>query len=196
MKIGLRLLPVFLVVGFATNAFGQATIVGTAHDFTSEPWNAEGELCRPCHLPHSGDEAASSGLLWNHEAPVDSGWTLYTTLTGKTSDWTAQSKLCLSCHDGVVALDSYGGAAGSTLISGAANLTRDLSDDHPIGIDYDEGLAGLNAIADIDPLKLYGATNTVECGSCHDPHGAGATLTKFLRMDNAGSLLCTECHNK
>jgi len=43
----------------------------------------------------------------------------------------------------------------------------------------------------------------VECGSCHDPHnsstfnGTGTDLSvAFLRISNAGSAVCTTCHNK
>ena len=55
------------------------------------------------------------------------------------------SKLCLSCHDGVTALDSFAGATGTTLIgtigTGAGDLTTDLSSSHPISFTYDDALA-------------------------------------------------------
>jgi len=51
------------------------------------------------------------------------------------------SKLCLSCHDGTVALDSYGGVNGSTIITGSALLGTDLSTSHPISMKYDAALA-------------------------------------------------------
>ena len=35
----------------------------------------------------------------------------------------------------------------------------------------------------------------VECASCHDPHDQVVDGTgKFLRLDNAGSALCLDCH--
>lgn len=37
---------------------------------------------------------------------------------------------------------------------------------------------------------------SVECASCHNPHGSGAGLATFLRISNAASALCTTCHNK
>jgi len=41
---------------------------------------------------------------------------------------------------------------------------------------------------------LTGAQAFVECASCHDPHTS--TQATFLRMSNAGSLLCLACHTK
>lgn len=35
---------------------------------------------------------------------------------------------------------------------------------------------------------------SVECASCHEPHGMGNTM--FLRMANTSSNLCTSCHSK
>lgn len=50
-------------------------------------------------------------------------------------------------------------------------------------------------------IQLYnrsgGAVFYVECGSCHDPHNAGAgTPGTFLRISNAASAVCLTCHNK
>jgi predicted CXXCH cytochrome family protein len=119
------------------------------------------------------------------------------------------STLCLSCHDGTVALDSFGGAAGGTNITGAALVTRDLTDDHPIAINYEDavqtdmqppsstssGIAGGTNIA-ADMLFGGGATNTLlECASCHDVHN-GTGLSKLLIKSNAGSDLCQTCHLK
>ena len=37
---------------------------------------------------------------------------------------------------------------------------------------------------------------SVECASCHDPHNADSTPVSFLRMNNAGSHICSSCHAK
>lgn len=37
---------------------------------------------------------------------------------------------------------------------------------------------------------------TVQCASCHEPHGAGAGIATFLRISNASSALCLTCHRK
>jgi predicted CXXCH cytochrome family protein len=119
------------------------------------------------------------------------------------------SKLCLSCHDGTVSLDSFGTATGGiNFITGTALFGTDLSNDHPISFTYDAALAladlGLNdpttapsgIVAEIDDDMLFGVLNDqLECASCHDPHN-GAGVAPMLLKDNAASALCTTCHNK
>jgi predicted CXXCH cytochrome family protein len=126
---------------------------------------------------------------------------------------------CLTCHDGVSDVgatfssgDAYtttgnkipvGGTAaspgsnlgstynGTTWVSPGAT-TADLRDDHPVGIPYNPAL-GFQPVATVNAtLKLYGASNSVECGSCHEPHSQ--TNGKFLRAP--ADTLCAICHIK
>jgi predicted CXXCH cytochrome family protein len=131
------------------------------------------------------------------------------------------SLTCLSCHDGVADIgatfssgDAFSpvtgtkmptaGAAvpgsnvgstynGTTYIAAAAG-TADLRDDHPVGIPYPAaGTANfIDATTVQGTLKLYGATLTVECSSCHEPHNTANG--KFLR--SAADTLCAVCHSK
>ncbi|MEN8251005.1 MAG: cytochrome c3 family protein, partial [Bacteroidota bacterium] len=147
--------------------------------------------------------------LWNHEISVAT-YTPYPsggTMNSSPGAPSAQSILCLSCHDGTVALDSYGGATGSThlTLDSTTYVGTDLRDDHPISITYDAALA----VADgslfnpitinsslggtIDADLLFG--HQVQCASCHDVHGVTGT-TNLLRITNDGSELCLNCHNK
>jgi predicted CXXCH cytochrome family protein len=112
------------------------------------------------------------------------------------------SKLCLSCHDGTVAIDSFGQNAGTHFMTGGDNLGTNLSNDHPISFTYDAALAtadgGLKtpqSASRVDAahkVPLYAAK--MECASCHSVHDD--SNGKFLRMDNAGSVLCLTCHAK
>ena len=132
-----------------------------------------GEICVFCHTPHGADITASAPL-WNR---VISGTTYQTydslgtsTLDGKTAPVGSVSIACLSCHDGTQAMSvvinapgsgnyNVAGAAMSGTWSGAnqtggklqvgviANLTTDLRNDHPIGIQYGGG--GFNATTPI-----------------------------------------------
>ena len=218
-------LIVFLFLS-ATNSYAQ--IQSSAHDF-SQPGHAGwsgGQICQPCHTPHNSNQDPSILIapLWNHNLSTAT-YTLYSSSTMDTT--TVQplgiSKLCLSCHDGTVALDNYGHAGGSGgTINPGADLTTDLSDDHPISIVWTHqtivGPAGPeqctychNNIGE-DPAQFrvpfyeYNGHTTglydayVECSSCHDPHNngdAGAdTQPYLLRMSNTGSALCLQCHNK
>ncbi len=202
MKTGIRLLAMTAVFTFSATTYGQIT--GTDHDLTKNPYNLT-QICLPCHIPHVPDQAAA-GALWNHELSVES-YNHYTLLDGTTpGDATGQSKLCLSCHDGSVAIDSYGGLTGSTSIGSGHDVTQDttvsLTDDHPIGIVYPSGDPGYFTVANsaVNGLPLYAAgaeTDRVECGSCHDPHKVSG-IAKFLRasMTTPASGLCIKCHDK
>ena len=187
----------------ATAALGQG-ITGTAHDFSGRGWNTAGEICVVCHTPHNANTTDS--VLWNHELTAAT-FTMYTAFALDRTDRDAQSpelggpsKLCLSCHDGTIAIDNYGPAGTSTdFITGDKNLTTDLSDDHPIGIKYPDATSGIVGYHDaslITPLKLtnWAGEDRVECSSCHEPHND--SYTNFLRLSNAGSALCLKCHDK
>ena len=65
------------------------------------------------------------------------------------------SLLCLSCHDGTVALDAYGGDPGNAgTIGDQFDLGTDLNNDHPISIVYDSALATLDGGLH-DPKSCY-----------------------------------------
>ena len=190
------------------------TIVGSAHDFSALGWNTSGQICKPCHVPHNA-VVPQIIPLWSHTTTAQSGsYTIYTGPTGTMNAATGQpagvSLACLSCHDGTVNLDAFGGAAG-TVTMGAipANLGTNLSNDHPISFVYNAALAtadgglfnptialsGLGGTIEADLLYGAAGSKTLECASCHDPHN-GAGVAKLLRKSNAGSALCLTCHNK
>jgi len=111
-------------------------------------------------------------------------------------DNTTISHACMSCHDGTVALDSFGGAVGGTTITGGANFGTDLSNDHPVAFTY-----ALSSAADPEILAVIGNPavqlfgGNLECASCHDPHNTPG-ITNMLVMSNAGSAMCLACHDK
>jgi len=109
-------------------------ITGSVHDFSSQGWSG-GEICKVCHTPHNADSTV--GPLWNHELS-SATYTLYSSLTldGDMSPPGRASKLCLSCHDGTVAIDSFNGTTGGSFVSGNALIGTDLSDDHPVGVEW------------------------------------------------------------
>ena len=164
------------------------------------------------------------------------------------------SLACLSCHDGTQAMDAMfnapgsgpGSSEGGVPVTGQSHYTwtndptdtvggrlnapitmlgTDLSNDHPIGMNYCGGAssttcgdpdfktgtdnAGKVNGAKIGVLKLFGASgiamsSTVECATCHDPHlerggtaldGVGSTQL-FLRVSPTASRICLTCHTK
>jgi len=205
MKLFRFLFTLSFATAFATVGFGQ--ILGTAHDFSGDAWNSSGEICIVCHTPHDGDLTVLESPLWNHEI-TSAVFTLYSgsTLDATLAQPSAESQLCLSCHDGTVALDSYGGTTGIIFITGGGLVGTDLSNDHPISFTYDAALvtadgglhdpttalSGMPGGGTISDDLLFGGE--MQCASCHDVHGTG--FTSLLRVDNAGSALCLTCHDK
>jgi predicted CXXCH cytochrome family protein len=197
------LLPLVLVAVLTTAAFGQQDkITNTPHNLNNGSVQLpQGQVCLPCHVPHNAypynyNDPLQKRVLWNH-AETTQQFTMYTTLTGHTGTGPeGPSKMCLSCHDGVTAVDSYGGTTGSTVMQGSKVLGTDLSNDHPIGIEYPANDAGYNPPAGFNGVKLItiNGAQRVECTSCHEPHNNG--LGNFLRRTLDESLICLECHNK
>ncbi len=187
--------PVTLLVA-AASSWAQTGITNTDHDLRNEISGLT-NICLPCHTPHKADITVDSAPLWNHALTTQT-FTMYTTLTGRTGDPDGPSKLCLSCHDGVTALDSYGGQTGSNVMTGDHAVGTDLRDDHPIGLPYPT-TGDYNAATSVTAAGLFlfdvgTEVNRVECGSCHNPHNN--TNGEFLRISNDASALCLTCHQK
>lgn len=204
-----KLIVVLAVVAMAVPAL--AVITGSAHDFSSATWNSGGEKCQPCHTPHNAYQNGTEIVpLWNHYDSTTASFTVYSspynTLDGGALGQPAGvSKACLSCHDGSVALDSFGGTAGSTTITGAALLGADLSNDHPVSFTWpttdDEIKPTTTTVTFADSSTGTIAdmlfSNQMECASCHDVHNTvSESANSLLLIDNAGSALCLTCHDK
>lgn len=179
------------------------------------------EICVFCHTPH--DAIKNDNIpLWNHTLSTTASYGTYVSPTldatdagdigGVTATNAAVSNLCLSCHDGTVAVNSMNNpsnarptttmAGGVTKITGAANLgagSDALKNDHPVNFTYDAALVtadgGLKAPGSLTGVKLF--ANKVQCASCHDPHTSqDPTGQAFLRVSMSGSTLCLSCHSK
>ena len=201
----------------------DAGIRGSKHDFSGSNW-ANGQICLPCHAPHTGSKVANIPL-WNHEISTAT-YTLYSspTLDAVPGQPAGISKLCLSCHDGTVAIDSFGGHKGSQsgshsghktggrigteFITGSKLSGTDLSDDHPISFIYDTALAQADGGLYDPTVQLSGVpgnsgtisqdmlfSGSIECASCHDVHNTN-NQGKLMVKCNQGSRLCLTCHNK
>lgn len=207
----------FLALMFSSVA-NAGSINGTAHDFTAQSWSG-GQICVACHTPHGGNTSISTAPLWNH-AITSATYTVYSntsTLNATVGQPDGVSKLCLSCHDGTVALDSFGGVTGGTLMTGSkavgAVSTGSLANDHPISFTFDDTLATTDGalfppsttnvtIGATGKQKTGTIANTilfagkVQCASCHDVHNTFTDAGKLLRVSMTGSKLCLTCHNK
>lgn len=206
MKLSNLLVGTLALAGLGGVA--QAQITNSAHDFSSYAWSGF-EICKPCHTPHFGNTAA--GRLWNHTLSTAT-YTLFDGSSGTSSDLDRESRLCLSCHDGTVALDSFGGRTGTSFVPGSALIGTDLSNDHPIGKEaiyptttstrFNAQNASHQVVSAWGSLRLKSWTDSsgaeqyvVGCRTCHNVHNAG-NFDHMLNFSNTSSHLCLTCHIK
>lgn len=164
-----------------------------------------GAICIYCHTPH----AANTGLapIWNKGISATVFLMYGTTVAGTqtAAQPFGESLACLSCHDGVSAMNSVINAPGSGASAGyfeykpgeyllnpnlgplvdrmeksatKAVAWDGLANDHPISIEYNVGRAGLRD------------TNTTLVGWI----GAN-TIKDLLRGPNKNTVQCTSCHD-
>ena len=205
---------------FSQGSPGFSKMLNTKHNlgaFGPGPIKAqtENQLCVFCHTPHV-PTGYTADQLWNHQL-TSANYILYssdylTSLSYTTPNQPSpRSKLCLSCHDGTIALGAvYNNGGGPMTIqmqngvttmppNAAGNLGTSLANDHPVGYVYDNSRDPelvsrqwpWRTPVQLDPDL---PTGTVECQTCHDPHDN--TNTMFLRIPNTSAALCTFCHNK
>lgn len=223
MRTQIRTGSVFLILmlvglfgGAATSLAGIST---TKHNLSASGTGSikattESQLCVYCHAPHNTNPAVS---LWNHglSAATYTPYSSRTLAAGTLGQPTGASKLCLTCHDGTVAIGDvqnrpYGTGTGvitgltAVLLGSSINtLGTDLRNDHPVSFNYNAALAAINPEL-VAPAALTGkikpdGNGVLQCTSCHDPHSD--TNPKFLHAgykdgSGYGSPLCKTCHAK
>jgi len=185
----------------------DASLRDTPHNFTVTGTgtvvdSTVTELCVFCHTPHN---SSPQHALWNRQLP-GSVYTLYDSsslsASGTLNQPSGASRLCLSCHDGTLALGALLQVpqTGPTMLgqlTGQTVLGTDLSDDHPVSFEYNSNLVALEQGELADPMllpshiRLDGA-GQLQCTACHDPHDD--PYRKFLVADDRAGALCTTCH--
>lgn len=177
-------LAAWCIVGLIASASAQriSDVQGTRHNLSvngpGATRAADGgttEVCVFCHTPHgaTGQDQGGGPLrapLWNRRVPAGATYTPYTSssldaqaiVDGLSAQPGGSSKLCLSCHDGTLAIGNVnvlngnnnavipmtGTGAGGTMPAGegtSSGFTRfigtDLRNDHPISLTYNSALA-------------------------------------------------------
>ena len=127
-------------------------------------------------------------------------------------DPSSVSLLCLSCHDGSVAVNAYGFEPSASIGSGDAFLadsfliggSGNLSNHHPIGFDYADVTAYDDEIAD-EYIRFGGTDVTIisvldngkmACVTCHDVHNTKNEGESLLWASDRNSGFCCTCHLK
>lgn len=215
LKSAIQVVLASFLTFFLSLTVQAGTIVGSDHDFSTSGWSG-GEICIACHTPHNAATNVTDAPLWNHEITQQT-YTLYSspTLDSVVNQPGGSSKLCLSCHDGSIAIDSLitSPSTGQTMGGKAAVGLDGLNNDHPISMDYTTALAAADGALH-DPaaqsVTIGSGTSTktgtisevilfndkVQCASCHDVHNNFTSGGKLLRVSLSGSQICLTCHAK
>lgn len=204
----------------ADDVFARESIINSPHNLSASGGKGkhavsfeEVRICVFCHAPHN---AKPKLPLWNRDLS-EADYTPYESTTLQASPKpdrpTGASRLCLSCHDGTIALNSYGGRVLTGTGGGSGygwytqpdepptanptymptdpvptknpNLQTDLSNDHPISFSYTSGLA---AIAQLVPPESLPSQVRLELGEilqCNACHDPhNNEFGNFLVIDN------------
>lgn len=217
-----------------SNVGGQTASVNASGAVgTGAAQDAQSRICVYCHHPHNTMTSAAAGgysPLWNRSLsaktfsgynngimmnPATLGSDKRHALNATATQLQGVSLLCMSCHDGAVALNAYSvgtgsagdGDGGGAALTGDAAFAGNLTNHHPMGFAYDPVAV---ADAEIRPATstmwgtvtigdlLYGSTRTMECVTCHDVHNSGNApdAERFLWKSNNKSNFCLACHAK
>lgn len=212
-------------------AKGTPGVANTIHNLSTSSIGAPvyasntDEICVFCHTPHGG---SLSGPLWNRSLPGASSFTHYNSATLSLSSLGVlatrpvndESLLCMSCHDGSVAVDHllndpnslqgtpiafFGGivtdltladgfGSPNANIGGSPSNTAgngDLTDDHPISFSYQA----------VQAQSIYGTGGSRD-GELR-PIGDTTDVNSVLGWKNEGVRLfgsdfrveCSSCHD-
>ena len=207
MKI-LNLLALTVATGSLLTLTARAGILNSPHDFHSRSWNNDPKdmntVCSVCHTPHHADPNA--GPLWNHNPISTSGWQMYANgvSPGANIKYSpaaypqGASLACLSCHDGSIAINAYGGTLNGTAeyVTNTAAISensKNLTHSHPISFNYD-------SIVGTGPGKdkwLYVSASPVLTPDANSPGfvpGNDMSVKGFL-LNSQGNLECNSCHD-
>lgn len=199
------LLALALAVVLAPPTPGRAqsggSVVGSKHDLSVTgpgPIRAVSETnpCTFCHIPH-----AASGKLSARPDPK-SAYLPYdsSTMSAKPGAPTGASRVCLSCHDGTIAVGrtiarDIPTTGGSIAPGSRAHIGTDLRSTHPIS--FAPGPSQKTRRPPAGDAVKYDHGGQVQCTSCHDPHRqyGDPQVGKFLVKASARSQLCLSCHD-
>ena len=154
MRLRVFALRLCVGLGLVLTAEAQtpADMVNTKHNLSVSgpgPIRAltETRICVFCHTPHN---ATPLSPLWNKELEPQV-YTVYTSPTlkaGPLPQPSGPTKLCLSCHDGTIAMGAVVNPAGGIGMAGGdrlppgslSNFGLDLSGHHPVSFPYHDAL--------------------------------------------------------
>ena len=225
--VSLLVIAIVASLGAAVVFAGQAPqtgVNGSMHDITylgvaQGFYNQDDyqRVCIFCHTPHNaqpnGDVAAP---LWNHTlSTVDLApytWAAPANLPIQidADPLIGPSRLCMSCHDGITAVDSHGPTVGTAqgnnngnhAMSSPGRAITDLTVTHPIGFLYQDALDARTNTELIDPSTGATFIQSVLLGNAavnSDSRlaGRGAWTPGTKKISDTlygGYMTCASCH--
>jgi predicted CXXCH cytochrome family protein len=152
--VAVVMLSIITIAGVAV----AGSVVGSDHDLSAiaggrqhagSDFNDYNEVCVYCHTPHGADPAVP---LWNRQI-FQGNYTIYDSSVSQTFDATPEqpsltgvSRMCLSCHDGTIAVDA---------LVNEPNTPFAVSSDH---------------------MRMSTDTGPDSCNSCHSGIDNGTTI--------------------
>jgi hypothetical protein len=191
------------------------------------------QVCVFCHTPHGASQADQGGTplrapLWNRRVPAGSSYTPYSSSSldaaviadGFSGQPGGSSKLCLSCHDGTLAIGSVnvlggkGGDSGPVDIpmdntgpggtmppgQGATSgftrlLGQDLSNDHPISLSFTAQLAARDGELRVPDAQQRFPAGTGTVLGLRTPGFKPLLPLEPTGVAGTGQVQCATCHD-
>lgn len=209
--IGLAVILVFM----PAMTVSYAGIASTKHNLSTSGQGtvkaeSEERICVFCHTPHNAmtDLGGVGVPLWNHTLS-SATYQLFSSATllspsSPTIQPDGSSRLCLSCHDGTVAVASViniGSSRGAITMSGTSEhgellpgpnrYGTDLSGEHPISIELNDSLKADKETQCIQGLVIYKV--------CNPPASSKIPLKKtnnrYGGVTSGIGVQCSTCHD-
>lgn len=213
----------------SAEAAGTPTYSGGSVPARTVQATTETQVCVFCHTPHG----ATLGLtpLWNRKLsnatyqPYTSSSLDANVIQGTLDQPGGSSKLCLSCHDGTLAIGSVnvlnglgseapgtqeitmaGTATSGVMASGSGtatgytrNLGVDLTNDHPISVNYTFALAERDG--ELRSVDSFTQKDTATSGAIIGVRSSGYRPKAPLEptgtggVGQSGQIQCSACHD-
>jgi len=202
-----------LMAGMAYAGTAPKTgINGSMHDMntrTGVDKDSLGRTCVFCHTPHNA-VSVNTAPLWNRsdipttpaayqwQMPLNKAFTIGDPTVGPT-------RLCLSCHDGSIAVDSHlsnkAQAGKKKLADGDAAYIKDLGKTHPVGFSYNDAAAaagrGTSELMPTSTGFITAATADLAAFNTNARSGIATSATKTIASvlyGTTGVMTCASCH--
>ena len=211
-RIGLILVILMLIA--QPRLESQSSVFNSKHNLSASgpgeiKADAETRICIFCHSTHN---TSTEGPLWNHETTAPGTFKTYerSTMAGRAEQPNGATKLCLSCHDGTIAVGAVlgqsrpismqnVGASGEIPSGRKSHIGTDLSATHPVSIPYRQSTAlSVSHLRwpPFDPENKVGPDpdGFVQCTACHDPHDNSRSERYPFWKKSTFDEVCLTCH--